>query len=208
MDARERIAFLDVDTQVDFLDPSGKLHARGAEAIKPNLARLVELAQDAGIPLVSSVDAHRPGDPEFAEYPPHCLVGTAGQEKVPETSTGREVFVAPDDDPRSLPDPKSAHVVLEKQVFPVFGNRHADAIFRKTGARVFYVFGVVTEVCVRAAALGLLERGYEVLVVEDAIWPIEESAGERAKAELRAKGARFTTTDAVTHELAERETAE
>lgn len=197
MGARDRIAFLDVDTQVDFVEPGGKLYARGAEAIKPNLAALVRLAREQGFPLVSSVDAHQPGDPEFAQYPPHCLRGTPGQAKVAETITGDEVFVASDADPRTLPDPREVHVVLEKQVFPIFGNPHAEAILAATGARTFYVFGVVTEVCVQAAALGLLERGYHVRVVDDAVWPIEAGAGEKAKAFLRSRGARFPRTEAV-----------
>ena len=201
------IAFLDIDTQFDFVEPEGKLYARGAEAIKPNLARLVRLAREAKLPLVSSVDSHRDGDPEFAQYPPHCLAGTPGQKKLPETITGDEIFVATDASAKNLPDPKNAHVVIEKQVFPIFGNPHADALLRATGARTFSVFGVVTEVCVKAAALGLLERGFGVAVVEDAIWPIEKTAGEKTKAELRAKGARFTTTDAVVSQLSPDQTA-
>jgi nicotinamidase/pyrazinamidase len=203
----ERIAFLDVDTQVDFVEPWGKLYARGAEAIKPNLARLVGLARERGIPLVSSVDAHAEKDPEFAQFPPHCLVGSPGQKKLPETITGDEVFVSSKLEKR-LPDPRRAHVVLEKQVFPLFGNANADAILAATGARTFYVFGVVTEVCVAAAASGLLERGYEVRVVEDAIWPIAAEAGEKTKAELRRKGARLVTTEAVLHEVAAFDPAE
>jgi nicotinamidase/pyrazinamidase len=198
-----RPAFLDVDTQVDFIEPSGKLHARGAERIKPNLARLVAAARDAKIPLVSSVDAHVPGDAEFAQYPPHCLRGTKGQEKVAETRTGREVFV-PSSSSTTLPDPTREHVVLEKQVFPVFGNANAEAIFERTGADTFYVFGVVTEVCVKAAVLGLLERGYAVRVVEDAIWPIEEKAGDMAREEFAAKGATFVKTADAISELAVR----
>ena len=31
-------------------------------------------------------------DPEFAQYPPHCLVGTPGQKKLPETLTGDEII--------------------------------------------------------------------------------------------------------------------
>lgn len=192
------VAFLDVDTQVDFIEPAGKLYARGAEKIKPNLARLVKLAEAARIPLVSSVDAHPEKDPEFAQYPAHCVVGTPGQRKLPETRTGREVIVPSAPLPKEkLPDPKKVHVVLEKQVFPVFGNRNAEAIFEGTGARTFYVFGVVTEVCVKAAAAGLVERGYRVRLIEDAIWPIEEKNGEATKAELRAKGVELVTTDQV-----------
>jgi nicotinamidase/pyrazinamidase len=188
-----RPAFLDVDTQVDFVEPAGKLYARGAEKIKPNLARLVSLAQTRGIPLVASADAHTDGDPEFALYPPHCLRGTKGQEKVAETRREREVVVE-SRRASSLPDPRKEAVVLEKQVFPVFGNENAELILARTGADTFYVFGVVTEVCVKAAALGLLDRGYAVKLVEDAIWPIEAAAGEKAKQEMVARGAELVST--------------
>jgi len=191
-----KAAFLDVDTQVDFIEPSGKLYARGAERIKPNLGRLVALARSAKLPLISSVDAHGENDPELSQYPPHCLRGTKGQEKIAETRTGSEVFV-PSKRAAALPDPRSEHVVLEKQVFPVFGNENAATVFERAGADTFYVFGVVTEVCVKAAVLGLLERGYAVRLVEDAIWPIEEKAGLAAKKELAGKGAVLVTTDEV-----------
>lgn len=188
------VALLDIDTQVDFVESVGKLYARGAEAIKPNLARLVSAARAAQVPLVASVDAHAEKDAEFAQYPPHCLRGTKGQEKVAETRSGREVFVASAASD-ALPDPRREHVVLEKQVFPVFGNANAERVFAKTGADTFYVFGVVTEVCVKAAVLGLLERGYRVKVVTDAIWPIEPKNGEAAKRDMVAKGAELVTTD-------------
>jgi nicotinamidase/pyrazinamidase len=196
-----RPAFLDVDTQIDFIEPRGALHARGAEAIKENLARLVALAREARAPLVSSVDAHAPGDAEFGQYPPHCLRGTEGQRKIAETRSPEMAFV-PSARAATLPDPKAMHVVLEKQVFPVFGNENATALFASTGADTFFVFGVVTEVCVRAAVLGLLDRGYAVRVVEDAIWPIEKSAGEAAKREMRERGATFLATDDVAAALA------
>ncbi len=191
-----RPAFLDVDTQVDFIEPTGKLYAMGAERIKPNLARLVALARSTPVPLIASVDAHDEKDPEFAQFPPHCLRGTAGQKKLGETTSGREVFVSSRRAER-LPDPRTEHVVLEKQVFPVFGNENADAIFEKVGADTFYVFGVVTEVCVKAAVMGLLERGYAVKLVHDAIWPIDEKGGELAKKAMVARGAQLVSTDDV-----------
>lgn len=200
MTARRRIAFIDVDTQVDFMEPGGKLYAQGAEQIKPNLARLVRCAREHGVPLVSSVDAHAPGDAEFGEFPPHCLKGTPGQRKVVESITGREVIVenAPSD---TIPDPTRVHPVLEKQQFSLFTNQRAEQVIGATGARELVVFGVVTEVCVRQAVLGLLERGYAVRVVEDAIWPIDPAGGAAALAEMTGAGARLTTTDAVLVEL-------
>ncbi len=191
--SNEAIAFLDVDTQVDFVEPGGKLYAKGAEAIKENLAKLITYAREHGVPLVSSVDAHADGDDEFNEFPPHCLKGTPGQERVVEGRTGAEVFVESGQE-GTLPDPRSEHVVIEKQQFSVFSNPIAEKIFALTGAKTFVVFGVVTEVCVRQAALGLLERGYQVRLVEDAIWPIDPKGGEAAIDEMRSKGAICVTT--------------
>jgi nicotinamidase/pyrazinamidase len=195
------VAFLDVDTQVDFVEPHGALPARGAERIKPNLARLVELARERRIPLVSTVDAHAPDDPEFAVFGPHCVRGTSGQRKLSETLAPGAAFV-PSARSTDLPDPRERQVVLEKQVLSILGNANADAVLRATEATQFYVFGLVTEVCVKLAAEALIQRGYRVAIVEDAIAPLEAAAGERAFAELRAKGARTVRTADVGAELA------
>jgi nicotinamidase/pyrazinamidase len=187
------VAFLDVDTQVDFMSPAGKLYVPGAEAIQPNLAKLIGLAQAQGIPLISSVDAHAEDDPEFATWPPHAVAGTPGQVKIAETTTAT-AQVVPNRPGVELPDPKQVHVVLEKQDLPVFTNQHAAQVFAATGAQRFVVFGVATDYCVKAAVLGLLERGYQVAIVEDAVRAVVPEAGEAALQELLARGATLTTT--------------
>jgi len=79
--------FWDVDTQHDFVMPDGTMYIQGAETILPNLKVLTCFARERGVPLLGSVDYHAPGDPEISAlpdfretYPPHCLVGTPGQE--------------------------------------------------------------------------------------------------------------------------------
>ena len=197
------VDFLDVDTQVDFMEPGGKLYAAGAEAIVPRLRELVELARAQGIPLISSVDAHPVDDPEFADWPPHAIVDTPGQAKIAATTTGAEQVV-PNQPGVALPDPAAAHVVLEKQQLPVFHNQHAEAVFAATGATRVVVFGVVTECCVKEAVLGLLARGYAVDVVEDAIWPIQAADGEAALAAMAAAGAnRVRTADVVSQHVSQ-----
>ena len=49
---------VDVDTQVDFVEPEGALYVPSAEKLKPNFAKLVRAARDAGVPVVASADAH------------------------------------------------------------------------------------------------------------------------------------------------------
>ena len=49
-------AFLDCDTQHDFLSPAGALRVPGGETVVPNIARLIEAARAGGVPLVSGED--------------------------------------------------------------------------------------------------------------------------------------------------------
>src|SRR5204863_459845 len=82
----------DVRTQVDFMRPGGKLYVPGAETTVPAMKRLVDAARAAGIVHVASADDHELVDDEISEqpdfertYPPHCLRGTRGARKIPET---------------------------------------------------------------------------------------------------------------------------
>src|SRR5512137_1459018 len=85
--------FMDVDTQRDFMLPDGALYVPGAERIIPRLRRLFDFARKHGITIVSSADAHTPKDPEFEQFPPHCVQGTAGQRKIDETLLPRPVTI-------------------------------------------------------------------------------------------------------------------
>ena len=66
---------------MDFLYPAGALYVPGTESIVPQVAALNRYAAEHGIPVVSTMDAHTEDDPEFREWPPHCVAGTAGQQK-------------------------------------------------------------------------------------------------------------------------------
>src|ERR1700683_5504186 len=78
---RMKTVFFDVDTQIDFMYPAGALYVPGAENVVGEIAALKRFADSQGIPLVSTMDAHSEDDPEFRVWPPHCVVGTAGQLK-------------------------------------------------------------------------------------------------------------------------------
>jgi len=64
-----QLAFVDVDTQFDFMDPQGKLYVPGAEKLIPNLQRLTEWACRRSVPIVASADCHPADDPEFGQFP-------------------------------------------------------------------------------------------------------------------------------------------
>jgi nicotinamidase/pyrazinamidase len=186
----------EVDTQADFMLPGGKLYVPGAEKLLPNIRRLTDAARQGRVFLASHGCFHRPDDPEFTVFPPHCVKGTAGADFVPEALTDKVVHV-PNDAAAKLPDDLSAYqqILLEKQTLNIFESRHADALVDRLGSEAeFLVFGVVTEYCVSFAARGLLERGRRVAVVQDAIETLKRDEGDITIAELSRLGARMTTT--------------
>ncbi len=202
MQSRDFI-FWEVDVQVDFMLPGGKLYVPGAEKLRPNIRKLTEAARRNEVFLVSSGDFHPPNDPEFAHFPPHCLKGDAGSNLLPEALADKVVYV--ENLPAAqLPSDLSSYqqIVLEKQTFDVFQTLHADELVDRLGKKPeFVVFGVVTEYCVACAVKGLLQRGRRVAVVQDAIETLAKPAGDQAITEFRSLGARVTTTDEVLAQL-------
>jgi nicotinamidase/pyrazinamidase len=188
------LCFIDVDTQHDFMSPRGALYVPRAETLLPVLERLTRFAVDNGIPLVSTMDAHEPDDPEFARFPPHCVRDTPGYRKIPETLLPDHAVIP--NEPRAGDLPEAAQWLLEKQVFSLFDNANAKRLLRGPAAAARYVvYGVATEYCVRADVLDLLDRGLPVTLLTDAILPIDAAAGAAALAEMSARGAVLTTAE-------------
>jgi nicotinamidase/pyrazinamidase len=193
----------DVDTQVDFMLPEGKLYVPGAEETRAAMARLVRGARDAGIVHVASADDHELTDPEISSepdfetsYPPHCLRGTAGAQKIPETTQLDPLPLG------AIPYPPGAlaelvagrrEILLLKKSYSVFANPSAEPLLRLLDPDEVVVFGVATDVCNHAAITGMLDRGLQVAFVEDAARGLSKAHVERCTAEWRERGVRFTT---------------
>ncbi len=192
--------FVDIDTQLDFMMPEGSLYVPGAEQLIPRLARLFDYASSHGVPVLSSADNHPQDDPEFKQFPPHCLAGTPGQEKLRETLMSQPVVLqprAPEPDDFAHLIEQHGQIVLTKTVFDVWSNPHAEAFVRSVSVDEYIVFGVTTEYCVRLAVLGLIERGQRVCLVENAVRAIEHKAGQGAIEEMSRAGARRVYLDDV-----------
>jgi nicotinamidase/pyrazinamidase len=188
--------FVDVDTQRDFLEPSGALYVTGSEAIVANLRRLSDFARRHGIPVLATACAHTPDDPELRVFPPHCLIGTHGQARIDATAWPGSRVLPPDGRHEGEPP---LHLTVEKREYDLFGHPDADrlvALYDRDRPR-FVVYGVATDYCVRAVVSGLLDRGCRVAVVVDAIRAIDQSAEAGLLTDFARRGALLTLTDAV-----------
>jgi nicotinamidase/pyrazinamidase len=195
--ASKNVIFWKVDAQEDFMKPGGKLYVPGAERLLPNLRQLTNAAREGRVFLVSHGCIHELDDPEFAQFPPHCIRGSAGAKLVPEALAEKSVTI-PNEPAAKLPDDLSQYqqIILEKQTLDIFESRHAESLLARLPRDAeFMVFGVVTEYCVRFAAKGLLERGRRVSVVWDAIETLDAKESRRTLEELTALGARLISTD-------------
>jgi nicotinamidase/pyrazinamidase len=195
------VIFWDVDTQADFMLPGGKLYVPGAEKLIPNLKRLTDAARQGRVFIIGDACTHTPDDPEFAQFPPHCIRGTPGAEIIPETRAEQVLFV-PNRAGAAIPANLSEfqQAILEKQTLDVFDNPNTEKVlehvsgFTDADAEIF-VFGVVTEYCVRLAAKGLLNRGRRVALIGDAIETLNAEDGRKTIEELTSVGARLVTTE-------------
>jgi nicotinamidase/pyrazinamidase len=204
MQSRDYI-FWEVDVQADFMLPGGKLYVPGAEKLLPNIRKLTDAARRGEVFLVSHGCFHPANDPEFKQFPPHCLKGTPGTELVPEALAKNFVRVKNDAN-ASLPENlfKYQQIILEKETLDVFESRHADELVERLGnAAEFVVFGVVTEYCVSLAVKGLLKRKRRVAVVRDAIETLAPEVGSKTLSELQSLGARLIKTGDILEQVAQ-----
>jgi nicotinamidase/pyrazinamidase len=182
----DRLVFLDIDTQVDFMLPHGALYVPGAKEIIPNLVRLMEFARQKNVPVLSSADAHPPDDPSFAQWPPHCLIGTAGQQRIRETQLPSPLVIRNSAGAFRPPAEPPGQTIIEKADYDISSNPNFDAVLQWLAPGRFVAFGVATEYCVRSSVLSLRRRGYPVDLVVDALRPITESGGHDALEEMFA----------------------
>ena len=191
----------------------------GAAGIIPMLGQTVAWLRAHTNAVVFTGDWHTDDDreidrehPNFRDtYPAHCMgAGTnpaerAGAELIDAIAPRDAVVVIDRDASDATTDRAASHaagggtVMIQKREFSVFAgqtqtDRFLDGLTRALEARPeVIVCGVATDVCVRMAVEGFLDRGYTVTVVRDAVWGLGLRTDESLFAEWTARGARIAT---------------
>jgi nicotinamidase/pyrazinamidase len=198
----------DIDTQIDFIHADGLLAVPGAEAIRPNLARLTAHAHATGTRIVATADDHDLGHAEISDspdwastFPPHCMRGTPGQRKVPQTALRDPLIVhAVPWDAAALTAAVQAgegDILINKPGTDVFRwNPNAATILTALAPTRIVAYGVATDICVLAAVEGLrrLRPEAELVVVTDAMAALDPARGETLIEEWAASGCTLVTT--------------
>jgi nicotinamidase/pyrazinamidase len=202
MQQRVSEAVVAVDVQADFTEfRSGSLVVPGTD--DGYVREVIEATKEfksKGMPIVATMDNHpadhvsfftnhpgskafdvvRIGDLEQVLWPPHCVQKTSGA----------EILI-----PRDL-----ITTVVEtgtRRVYDCYSGFRDDggndtglkAVLKDLGAKRLIVYGLATDVCVRATVLHALEEGFEVKLLLNLSRGITPEGTQAAVEDMRAAGA-------------------
>ena len=186
---QRRHLLIDIDTQKDFLLPTGSACVRNQAEVLAKIRRIIAWARRENVPVISTVEVY-PNNNGCSEIN-YCLDGTDGQRKVPCTLLQERVSF-PADDKNALPaDILLAYkqVILHKRCIDPFDELRIERLLSEVQADDFVLIGTGTEDAVRATAMGLLQRGKKVRIIVDALGSHNKREAKLALRKMRAKGA-------------------
>lgn len=200
-------------------DPADAGATQAADAIT-NTVRWMKTNCDV---LVFTGDWHAYGDREIdtvapdpakETYPPHCMglspdpAERAGAALIAAIDPGASALILSRDADADDARLTASHAVSERR--PVFIQKSEFSVFDGNVATVPFltkledslgdapeivVCGVATDVCVKRAVDGFLDRGYRVRVVTDATWSLGLLGDDQTFEKWQGRGAQLTTSD-------------
>ncbi len=145
---KNKTAILVVDMLNDFV--TGALKCDRGLAVVPNIAKLLQGARKAGVPVIFCNDAHVKGiDRELKLWGEHAIAGTKGAEVIPELGVCERDYIVP------------------KRRYSGFFHTDLDLLLKELGVDTVILTGLHTHMCVRHTAADAFCLGYNVVVAAD-----------------------------------------
>lgn len=166
-------ALLIVDVQRDFL-PGGAMTISGSELILPRLNACMAKFVSRGLPVFASRDWHPQNHRSFVSqggpWPPHCIQGSPGAQWAD-----------------GLWLPENLVAVSKGQEADALGSSAFDATdltqrLRRAGVHRLFMGGLATDTCILHTARDALAQGWEVVVLGDAVAPLDMRIGDGLRA--------------------------
>jgi nicotinamidase-related amidase len=182
-----RPALLVIDMQYDFIEPGAACYNVGAEDTLRPTARAIAAMRDAGLPIIWTMEAHRPGgidggleNSPDCSFGPHTVEGTRGIDIVDELAPG------PSD------------LIVRKRRYNCFLGTELDLLLKALAVDTLLVAGVSSDVCVHWTVGEAFQRDFHVRVLEDCVAGTSSSDHEASLQIMRnlvTAGQRFSSAD-------------
>jgi nicotinamidase-related amidase len=195
---RESTALLLIDFQRDFLEPGGFGESLGNDVslLRRTLGpagRVLAAARRASLSILHTREGHRPDLADLCSSKarrgnPTLRIGDPGP-------LGRLLVRGePGHDIVAELSPLPGEPVVDKPGKGAFFATDLDTLLRNRGIASLLVCGVTTEVCVHTTVREANDRGYECVVVEDAVGSYFPAFHEAGLEMIRAQGGIFGWT--------------
>jgi nicotinamidase-related amidase len=182
-----RAALLVIDMQHDFMEPGASCYNVGAEDTVAATAGAIAAMREAGLPVIWTMEAHRPGgidggleNSPDCSFAAHTVEGTRGIEIVDELAPGPE------------------DLVVRKRRYNCFLGTELDLLLKALAIDTLLVVGVSSDVCVHWTVGEAFQRDFHVRVLEDCVAGTSVSDHEASLQIMRnlvTAGQRFTSAD-------------
>jgi len=186
-------ALVVVDMQNCFL-PGGTLGITGSDRIMQPINRMIRLFAKRKLPVALSRDWHPSDHISFREqggpWPAHGVAGTVDAAFSPELiiPDGAVVFSKATDRTR---EEYSAFLAKAESGLTLHSWLGKHAVKR------IWIGGLATDYCVLNTTVDMLQAGYRVMVLIDAVFAVNVKDGDRALAEMTSRGAEMVLTDQI-----------
>lgn len=162
-------ALIIIDYTVDFVvgklpcgEPGVAIEARICEITEQFLAR-----QDFVVMAVDLHDEEDPFHPETKLFPPHNIRGTAGRDLYGKLKTVHELNM-------------NEIYWMDKTRYSAFCGTELELNLRERGIQELHLVGVCTDICVLHTAVDAYNRGFEIVIHEDAVASFNQMGHEWA----------------------------
>jgi nicotinamidase/pyrazinamidase len=197
---KRQTVFWDVDTQFDFMRPEGKLYVPSAESIIDRVSEVRKFALENGYSIIADIDWHSTSNEEISDapdfkqtFPPHCIAGSPGSERVGYLGNVPigyvEIDKMSDDSLKELVDKDQFHIVIKKDSIDAFGNPNTDRLVELVKPKVMAVFGVALDFCVYYVLRGLAKhKDIKLILLKDVVKSLNSTPEQEIFSELRQWG--------------------
>ena len=190
---KDAVALVVIDMQRDFAEEGGFGASLGNDVsrvtrIVPDVKRLIEGFRAAGLPVMHTMECHRP---DLSDLPPAKRNRGAPTLRIGDDGPMGRILIAGEPGTAILPElaPVDGEIVIEKPGKGAFYATPLGDILKEKRITQLVFAGVTTEVCVQTTMREANDRGYECLLVEEATESYFPEFKAAAIAMIRAQGA-------------------
>lgn len=183
-------ALINIDYTKDFVAADGALTCGApGQAIEEHIAAITEAFIRSQDYVVFAIDIHKENDPYHPEtklFPPHNIEGT----------DGRKLYGRLEDVYQRHQADENVYW-MDKTRYSAFAGTDLELQLRARGISELHLVGVCTDICVLHTAVDAYNKGFDIVVHEDAVasfdaeghvWALRHFKGSLGAAVIRKEG--------------------